>query len=57
LLSVENTGQLDLGHEPGVGLNSIREELTALYGDKAAFSLRQNLNNSVIAEIRLPAEV
>ena len=57
LLSVENTGQLDPGHKTGVGLNSIREELTALYGAQAVFSLRQNLNHSVIAEIRIPAEV
>ena len=57
LLSVENTGQLDLGHESGLGLHSIKGELTALYGERAVFSLRQSLNHSVIAEIRLPAEI
>ena len=57
LLSVENTGHLDLGYESGVGLHSIKEELAALYGEKAIFGLRQSLNHSVVAEIRLPAEV
>ena len=57
LLSVENTGRLDLGHESGLGLHSIREELSALYGDRAAFTLRESPNHSVVAEIRLPAEV
>jgi integral membrane sensor domain MASE1/two-component sensor histidine kinase len=57
LLSVENTGQLDFGHESGLGLHSIKGELAALYGEKAVFSLRQSLNHSVIAEIRLPAEI
>lgn len=56
LLSVENTGRLDPGHESGIGLHSISEELSAQYGKRAAFTLRQSLNQSVIAEIRLPAE-
>ena len=55
LLSVENQGHLDLGHEAGLGLHSIREELSVLYGEQAAFTLRQGLHDSVIAEIRLPA--
>jgi len=57
LLSVENAGQLDSGYESGVGLHSTRAELSALYGERAVFSLRQSMNQSVIAEIRLPAEV
>jgi len=55
LISVENQGHLDLGHESGLGLYSIREVLSALYGEQAAFTLRQGLHDSVIAEIRLPA--
>lgn len=57
LLSVENTGRLDLGHESGLGLHSIRKELSVLYGDRAAFTLRESPNHSVVAEIRLPAGV
>jgi len=57
LLSVENTGHLDFGYESGVGLHSIKEELAALYGEKAILGLRQSLNHSVVAEIRLPVEV
>lgn len=56
LLSVENKGSLDSGHESGLGLYSISEELAVLYGERASFTLRQGLDHSVIAEIRLPAE-
>ena len=56
LLSVENKGRLDPGHEAGHGLHSIRETLSVLYAERAIFTLRQSPNHSVIAEIRLPAE-
>jgi integral membrane sensor domain MASE1/two-component sensor histidine kinase len=50
-LLVENTGTLPKDYSYGIGLQSIREELRALYGENAAFSLGSTHDGKVIAEI------
>jgi len=50
-LLVENTGTLPKDYSDGIGLQSIREELQALYGENAAFSLGSTQDGKVIAEI------
>ena len=39
----------------GVGLGNLRERLTALYGDKAKFTIESNDPKGVVASIELPA--
>jgi sensor histidine kinase YesM len=55
-LLVENTGTLPKEYSDGIGLQSIREELRALYGENAAFSLGSTHDGKVIAEIVLLKE-
>ena len=55
ILRVMNQGTLsELGVE-GLGLQSIKQELESLYGDKASFSIREANGDTVVAEISLPA--
>ena len=56
VLSVENTGKLPGDYVDGIGLQSIREELRALYGENASFSLGSTRNGTVLAEIVLLKE-
>ena len=56
ILSVENTGRLPEDSVDGIGLQSIRGELSALYGENASFSLRETLDGKVLAEIMLLKE-
>jgi LytS/YehU family sensor histidine kinase len=53
VLSVENTGRMPGDYVDGIGLRSIREELRALYGENASFSLGSTRNGTVLAEIVL----
>ena len=55
ILRVMNRGTLlEVGVE-GLGLQSIKQELESLYGDKASFSIREANGDTVVAEISLPA--
>jgi integral membrane sensor domain MASE1 len=51
VLSVENTGQLPEKYDDGIGLRSIRSELSSIYGDTAFFSLTAITDDRVRAEI------
>jgi len=51
ILSVENTGSLPKEYIDGIGLQSIREELRALYGENASFTLESRQDGKVHAEI------
>ena len=58
-LQVKDTGR-GLSDAPvqaggGVGLSNLRERLTALYGDKAKFTIESNDPKGVVATIELPA--
>ena len=58
-LQVKDTGR-GLSDAPiqaggGVGLSNLRERLTALYGDKARFTIESNDPKGVVATIELPA--
>lgn len=53
-LSVLNTGRLRQSYPEGLGLRSIREQLEALYGTAAAFTITQEPNDLVLAVIRIP---
>ncbi|MEO8384023.1 MAG: sensor histidine kinase, partial [Betaproteobacteria bacterium] len=58
-LQVKDTGR-GLSDAPiqaggGVGLSNLRERLSALYGDKARFSIQSNEPKGVVATVELPA--
>lgn len=56
ILSVENTGSLPNEYVDGIGLQAIRSELSALYGENASFSLGKTRDGKVLAEIMLLKE-
>jgi LytS/YehU family sensor histidine kinase len=53
-LSVSNTGRLGQSSPEGLGLSSIREQLEALYGTSASFTITQETHDLVLAVIRIP---
>jgi integral membrane sensor domain MASE1/two-component sensor histidine kinase len=53
-LSVSNTGRLGQSSPEGLGLSSIWEQLEALYGTSASFTITQETHNLVLAVIRIP---
>lgn len=58
-LRVSNQGILsdlgtDFGENEGLGLQAIREELSAIYGGKASFSIHSVENGTVLAELGIP---
>jgi sensor histidine kinase YesM len=55
ILRVMNQGTLSEVGVEGLGLQSIKQELESLYGDKASFSIREANGDTVVAEISLPA--
>lgn len=54
LLRVTNRGQIGESPTPGTGLLSIRNELEALYGQEAFFTIRSTTDGKVISEISIP---
>jgi len=56
LMTVENTGVLPEHYNEGIGLQSIREELDVIYGNRASFSLLSTKEGHVVAEMILPKE-
>jgi len=53
-LSVTNSGRLGQSSPEGLGLGSIREQLAALYGKPASFTITQEPHDLVLAVIRIP---
>jgi LytS/YehU family sensor histidine kinase len=53
-LSVTNSGRLGQSSLEGLGLGSIREQLAALYGKPASFTITQEPHDLVLAVIRIP---
>jgi integral membrane sensor domain MASE1/two-component sensor histidine kinase len=53
-LSVTNSGRLGQSSPKGLGLGSIREQLAALYGKPASFTITQEPHDLVLAVIRIP---
>jgi sensor histidine kinase YesM len=57
VVAVADTGLGMQGdHEPGTGLNNIRERLKSLYGDRGRLTLRENDPTGVKAIIEVPHE-
>jgi two-component system LytT family sensor kinase len=57
-LIVQNTGQLNgsTSNGDGFGINSTRNRLKLLFGDKAAFAIRNTDNDMVEAKVKMPVQ-
>lgn len=56
-ITVADTGLgMQGGHEPGTGLENIRQRLHSLYGERGRLTLRENVPTGVIATLEVPHE-
>ncbi|MDR3610984.1 MAG: histidine kinase [Ignavibacteriaceae bacterium] len=57
LIQIKSSGKIDedsLRHSKGFGIDNTKQRLNLLYGDKAIFTIKNELSDEVLAEIKIP---
>ena len=56
-IKIKNNGQIEdemLKHSKGFGISNTKHRLNLLYGEKASFTIKNDMDNKVLAEIIIP---
>jgi len=57
ILQIKNSGEIDvdsLRYSKGFGIDNTKQRLNLIYGEKAKFTIKNELPNEVMAEIKIP---